>query len=119
MGQPLQKRPHINGQQTTSVKVECTDPMLTPNSVAISRTVIRRSCMISVHICSITFSFWLVDGLPECGCVGAGEQLGRNVDGTHIAAGMVAGEGSTCSGGGTRAEDLVKVGWSSKVDSRG
>ena len=42
--------------------------------------------------------------------------MGRNVDGTHIAAGMVAGEGSTCSGGGTRAEDLVKVGWFVEVD---
>ena len=49
------------------------------------------------------------DGISKT-CVGAGERLGRDVDGTHLAAGTVAGEGSTCGGGGTRAEDLVEVG---------
>ena len=48
------------------------------------------------------------DGISEAG-VGAGEQLGRNVDGTSLAEGMVAGEGSTGGGGGTRAEDLAEV----------
>ena len=43
------------------------------------------------------------DGISEAG-VGAGERLGRDVDGTRLAAGMVAGEGTTGSGGGTRAE---------------
>jgi hypothetical protein len=49
------------------VKIECTgtDPMFTPNSIAISQTVIRWSCMIVVWTCSITLSFWLVEGLPE------------------------------------------------------
>ena len=51
--------------------------------------------------------------------VGAGEQLGRDVDGTHLAAGTVAGEGSTGGGGRTRAEDLEEVRWSAEVDSEG
>ena len=42
--------------------------------------------------------------------VGAGERLGGDVDGTHLAEGTVAGEGSTGGGRGTRAEDLVEVG---------
>jgi hypothetical protein len=42
--------------------------------------------------------------------------LGGDVDGTCLAAGMVVGEGSFCSGGGTRAEvgvgeNLAEVGW--------
>ena len=38
------------------------------------------------------------------------------MDGTHLAAGMVAREGSTCSGVGIRAEDLAEVGWFADVD---
>ena len=49
------------------------------------------------------------DGISEAG-VGAGERLGGDVDGTCLAAGMVAGEGSTGGGRGTRAEDLAEVG---------
>ena len=41
------------------------------------------------------------------------------MDGTHLAAGTVAGEGSTCCGGGTRAEDLAEVGWFAEVDGGG
>ena len=41
------------------------------------------------------------------------------MDGTRLAVGTVAGEGSTCSDGGLRAEDLLEVGWSAKVDGRG
>ena len=44
------------------------------------------------------------------GISGAGERLGRDVDGTRLAAGKVAGEGSTGGGEGTRAEDLAEVG---------
>ena len=58
------------------------------------------------------------DGIIEAS-VGAGERLGRDVDGTRLAAGTVLGEGSTGSGGGTRAEDLVEVGWFVEVDVRG
>ena len=39
--------------------------------------------------------------------------------GQVFAAGTVTGEGSTCGGGGTRAEDLAEVGWSAVVDGRG
>ena len=49
-------------------------------------------------------------GMGGDGISGAGERLGRDVGGTCLAAGMVAGEGSTGSGGGTRGEDLVEVG---------
>ena len=41
------------------------------------------------------------------------------MDGTHLAAGMVGGEGCTFSGGGTRTEDLAEVGWSAEVYGRG
>jgi hypothetical protein len=58
------------------------------------------------------------DGISEAG-VGAGEQLGRNVDGTCLAAGTVTGEGSTCGCGGTRAEDLAEVGQFAEVDGGG
>ena len=36
--------------------------------------------------------------------------------GTSLAAGMVAGEGFTFSGGETRADNLAEVGWSTEVD---
>ena len=55
------------------------------------------------------------NGISEAG-VGAGERLGRDVDGTSLAAGTVAGEGSNGGGGGTRAEDLAEVGWFAEVD---
>ena len=55
------------------------------------------------------------DAISEAG-VWSGERLGRDVDGTRLAAGMLAGEGSTGSGGGTRAEDLVEVGPCAEVD---
>ena len=45
------------------------------------------------------------DGISKAS-VRATERLGGNVDGTCLAAGMVAGEGSTCGSGRTRAEDL-------------
>ena len=51
----------------SSVKIECTDPILNPNSVAISQTVIWRYCMIAVCTCSITLSFRLVEGQSERG----------------------------------------------------
>ena len=41
------------------------------------------------------------------------------MDGTCLAAGTVAGEGSTGGGGGTRAEDLAEVGCFAKVDGGG
>ena len=41
------------------------------------------------------------------------------MDGTHLAAGTVAEEGSTCSGGGMRAEDLALVRWCAEVDGGG
>ena len=46
------------------------------------------------------------------------------MDGTCLAAGTVAGEGSFPSGEGTSveagvSEDLVEFGWSAEVDSRG
>ena len=44
--------------------------------------------------------------------------MGRNVDGTH-AVGTVVRERSTGSGGGTRAEDLAKVGRFAEVDDGG
>ena len=58
------------------------------------------------------------DGISEAG-VGAGERLGRNVDGTRLAAGTVAGEGSIGDGGGTWAEDLAEVGRFAEVDGGG
>ena len=57
-------------------------------------------------------------GISEAG-VGTGERLGRDVNGTSLAAGTVAGEGSTGSGGGTRAEDLAEVGRFAEVDGGG
>jgi len=41
------------------------------------------------------------------------------VDGTCLAVVTVAGEGSTGSGGGTRAEDLAEVGQFAEVDGGG
>ena len=41
------------------------------------------------------------------------------MDGTSLAAGTVAGEGSICGGGWTRAEDLVEVGWFVEVKGGG
>ena len=41
------------------------------------------------------------------------------MDGTRLAAGTVAGEGSIGGGGGTRAEDLAEVGWFAEVDGGG
>ena len=55
------------------------------------------------------------DGISE-----AGERLGGDVDGTRLAAGTVAGEGSTGGGGGgTMAEDLAEVGRFAEVDGGG
>ena len=48
------------------------------------------------------------DGISEAG-VRAGERLGGDVDGTCLAAGTVAGEGSTGRGGGTGAEDFPSL----------
>ena len=45
------------------------------------------------------------DGISKAG-VGAGERLGGDVDGTRLAAGTVAGEGSTCSDGGARGRRI-------------
>ena len=56
------------------------------------------------------------DGISEAG---AGELLGRDVDETRLAVGTVAGKGSTCCGGRTRAEDLAEVGWFAEVDGGG
>ena len=58
------------------------------------------------------------DGISEAG-VGAGERLGGDVDGTCLSAGTVVGEGSTGSGGGTRAEVLAEVGCFAEVDGGG
>ena len=41
------------------------------------------------------------------------------MDGTRLAAGTVAGEGSIGDGGGTRAEDLAEVRWFAEVDGGG
>ena len=49
----------------------------------------------------------------------ASEQLGGDVDGTSLAAGTVAGVGSTSGGGGTKVEDFAEVGWSAEVDGGG
>ena len=51
----------------STVKMVCTDPMLTPTSSTSSRTVIRRSCMTKVCTWLMTLSFRLVEGLPWCG----------------------------------------------------
>ena len=59
-----------------------------------------------------------VDGYRQTG-VGAGERFGRDVDGTRLAAGTVAGEGSIGGGGGTRAEDLAEVGQFAEVNGGG
>ena len=58
------------------------------------------------------------DGISKAG-VGVGERFGGDVDGTGLAADMVAGKVSTCGAGGTRAEDLAEVGWSAEVDGGG
>ena len=55
------------------------------------------------------------DGISEAD-VGAGERLGRDVDGTRHEVGMVAGEESTGRSGGTRAKDLAEVGRFAEVD---
>ena len=49
------------------------------------------------------------DGINEAS-VKAGERLGGDVDGTHPAAGMVAGEGSTSSDGGLGQRIWQKLG---------
>ena len=54
------------------------------------------------------------EGISEAG-VGAGERLGRDVDGTSLAANTVEGEGSTCGGGGTRTD----IGWFVELDGGG
>ena len=41
------------------------------------------------------------------------------MDGTRLAAGTVAGEGSIGGGGGTRVEDLAEVGQFAEVDGGG
>ena len=41
------------------------------------------------------------------------------MDRTCLAAGTVAGAGSTSCGGGTRAEDLAEVGWFAEGDGGG
>ena len=58
------------------------------------------------------------DEISKAG-VGAVERLGGDVDGTSLGAVKVAGEGSTCGGGGTRVEDLVEIGWFAEVDGGG
>jgi len=47
----------------SAVKMECTDPMLTPTSSTSSRTVIRVSCTIKARTWLMTLSFRLVEGL--------------------------------------------------------
>jgi len=49
----------------SSVKMECTEPVLIPTSSASSQTVTRRSCMTKVRTWSMSSSFRLVEGLPE------------------------------------------------------
>jgi len=49
----------------SSVRMECTEPMLIPTSSASSRTVTRWSCMTKVRTWSMSSSFQLVEGLLE------------------------------------------------------
>jgi len=49
----------------SSVKMECTKPVLIPASSESSRTVTWRSCMTKVRTWSMSSLFWLVEGLPE------------------------------------------------------
>ena len=49
----------------SSVKMECTEPLLIPTSFASSRMVTRRSCMTKVRTWSMSSSLRLVEGLPE------------------------------------------------------
>jgi len=49
----------------SSVKMECTEPLLFPTSSASSQKVTRRSCMTKVRTWSMSSSFRLVEGLPE------------------------------------------------------
>ena len=49
----------------SSVKIECSEPVLIPTSSASSRTVTRRSCMSKVRTWSVSSSFPLVEDLPE------------------------------------------------------
>jgi hypothetical protein len=51
----------------SSVTIECTEPVLIPISSAISRMVKRWSSRIRGHTFSMTFAFWLVDGLQNIG----------------------------------------------------
>jgi hypothetical protein len=52
----------------SSVKMECTDPVLIPTSSASSRTVTRRSCMTKVRTCfGFCFSSFFHFGC--CGCI--------------------------------------------------
>ena len=48
----------------SSVKMECTEPVLIPTSAS-SWTVARRSCMTKVRTWSMSSSFRLVEGVPE------------------------------------------------------
>ena len=50
------------------------------------------------------------DGISKTG-VGASERLGGDVDLTSLAAGTVAGEGSTCDGGGQGRRIWWKLGY--------
>ena len=50
---------------TSSVKMECTEPVLLPTSSASSRTVTQQSCMTKVHTWSMSSSFRLLEGLLE------------------------------------------------------
>ena len=51
------------------------------------------------------------DGISKVS-VGASERLGGDVDGTSL-----AGEESTCGGGGRRAEDLAILHWRNRSDA--
>jgi hypothetical protein len=71
----FQLAPHLYSQNwvdtlfkpKSSAKIECTNPVLTPTSIASSRTVIWRYCMTKVRTWSTTLSFRLVEGLPGRG----------------------------------------------------
>ena len=55
---------HTLRMDKSSVKMECTEPVLILTSSASSRTVTRRSCMTKVRTWSRSSSFRLVEGLP-------------------------------------------------------
>ena len=63
------------------------------------------------------------DGISETG-VGPGERYGRDMDGTRLGAGTVAGVGSIGGGGGTRAKfgqfaEVVGGGYLQEIESGG